>query len=91
MFELCNGPYSMIEKIQIQLSDTLLAVKYNEIEGKNMLSNSDEVVQINVQMITKDETQTLPWLVTDVEIPKLHGTLTDNVQSLLNVLTNGLV
>jgi len=78
----------MIEKIQVHLSDTLLAVKYNEIEGNNMLSNSDQVVEINVQMIMKDETKTLPWLVTDVEIPKLHGTLTDNVQSLISMFAN---
>eukprot|EP00210_Caulerpa_lentillifera_P006209 g5933.t1 len=78
VFECCNGPYSMIQTIQIQLTDTLLSVKHNEIEGENLLRNCNEVVQIDIQMIVKDETKTLPRLVTDVKIPKLHGTLTDN-------------
>lgn len=71
----------MVQLIKIQLVDVSMATNKGGVEGCNMLKETDKEVVIDVQTVIKDDINALPYVLVNINIPKLHGTLTDNVHS----------
>ena len=69
----------MVQLIKVQLAGVSMAINKNGVEACNMLKETDEDVIIDVQTVVKDEAKVLPYVLVDINIPKLHGTITDNV------------
>ena len=78
-YEWCDDGTALVQLIQVQLIQVSMAVSRGGVEGCNMLQETNEEVEILVQTITKNGTHALPYLLVDINIPKLHGTLTDRV------------